>query len=138
MLPTIFYKSIVLNFLLSEVQTISKSDSFVFWANSDHMIYVHGCFMKWFMCNSWVDHEWVPGAVSAGSKIQRPENHQNSNFFEYFWLAGQRPGTRSRIGIWRQLDWHPAHERQPLQHRAHKREKSSSQSQKQKRFDMAR
>ena len=90
-------------------------------------------FHEWFMSNSWVDHEWVSGAVSAGSEIQKSENHQNSIVFDYFWLAGQRPGTRSRTGIWRQLDWHPAH-----QHRAHKREKPSSQNKKQKRFDIAR
>ena len=52
MLPTFLYKSIVLNFVLSGFQTISKSDSFVCLANSDHMIYVHGCFMS----GSWATH----------------------------------------------------------------------------------
>ena len=48
MLPTSLYKSIVLNFVLSGIETVSKSGS-----NSDHMIYVHGCFMS----DSWATHE---------------------------------------------------------------------------------
>ena len=36
-----------------------------------------------------MDHDWASGAASAGSKIQESGNdQQNSNVFEYFWLAG--------------------------------------------------
>ena len=99
MLLTFLHKLIVLDFdfVLPGVQTISKSGS-----KSDHMIYVHGCFMS----DSWATHEWIMSGCPE--RFPQAPKSINQKFYQYQlflnlsgWLA-QKTKTHEwlRAGSW--------------------------------------